>query len=80
MQVNWFLTSRSLFLSVVLHIFIGGVLIFSFEFSPHPKPLPKTNVNIIKAISVDKNQVERELKRLKEKDEAKKTEELKRQK
>ncbi|MCZ6804082.1 MAG: cell envelope integrity protein TolA [Proteobacteria bacterium] len=80
MQVTRFLTSRSLVLSIVLHIVSGGVLIFSFEFSPKPAVVIKPAVNIIKAVSVDKKQVELELKRLKDKDDAKKVEELKRQK
>ena len=49
MQVTWFLTSRSLVLSIVLHIVLGGVFIFSFEFSPKPAPVIKPAVNIIKA-------------------------------
>ena len=80
MQVTWFLTSRSLLLSIVLHTILGGVLIYSFEFSPKPTPPPRSAVNIIKAVSVDKKQVELELKRLKDKEDAKKAEELKRQK
>ena len=80
MFTNWLQTSRSLFLSIVLHIVLGGILIFSFKFSTKPTPIHKPAVNIVKAISVDKKQVELELKRLKDIEEAKKLDEKKRQK
>jgi len=80
MHVTWLLTFRSLLLSIVLHIVLGGVLIFSFQFSPSPTPTFRPPANIIKAVSVDKKQVELELKRLKDKDNAIKAKELKLQK
>ena len=80
MRTNWFQTSRSLFFSILLHIIFGGILIFSFKFSAKPTPVHKPVTNIIKAISVDKKQVELELKRLNDIEEAKKAEEKKRQK
>ena len=80
MHTNWFQTSRSLFFSILLHIIFGGILIFSFKFSTKPTPVHKPVTNIIKAISVDKKQVELELKRLNDIEEAKKAEEKKRQK
>ena len=80
MQANWFLTSRSLVLSIILHLALGAVLIFSFEFSPKPTPPPKPIVNIVKATAVDKKQVELELKRLKKQDDEKIAKEIKRQK
>ena len=80
MFTNWLQTSRSLFLSIVLHIVLGGILIFSFKFSTKPTPIHKPAVNIVKAISVDKKQVELELNRLKDIEEAKKLDEKKRQK
>jgi colicin import membrane protein len=80
MRTNWFQTSRSLFFSILLHIIFGGILIFSFKFSTKPTPVHKPVTNIIKAISVDKKQVELELKRLNDIEETKKTEEKKRQK
>ena len=80
MRVTRFLTTRSLFLSIVLHIVLGGVFIFSFRISHKPTPLPSAAVNIVKAVSVDRRQVDLELKRLKEREDAKKTEQLKRQK
>tara|TARA_B100001250_G_scaffold83188_1_gene68626 strand:- start:115 stop:957 length:843 start_codon:yes stop_codon:yes gene_type:complete len=80
MLTNWLQTSRSLFLSIILHIVLGGILIFSFKFSTKPVPIHKPTVNIVKAVSVDKKQVELELKRLKDIEEAKKVDEKKRQK
>ena len=80
MRINWFQTSRSLFFSILLHIIFGGILIFSFKFSAKPTPVNKPVTNIVKAISVDKKQVELELKRLNDIEEAKKAEEKKRQK
>ena len=80
MRTDWFQTSRSLFFSIILHIILGGILIFSFKFSAKPTPVHKPITNIVQATSVDKKQVELELKRLKDKEEAKKAEEKKRQK
>jgi len=80
MYTNWLQTSKSLFFSVVLHIVLGGILIFSFKFSAKPLPAHKPMINTVKAISVDKKQVELELKRLKEIEAAKKADENKRQK
>jgi len=80
MRTDWFQTSRSLFFSIILHIILGGILIFSFKFSAKPIPVHKPVTNIVQATSVDKKQVELELKRLKDKEEAKKAEEKKRQK
>ena len=71
MRTDWFQTSRSLFFSIILHIILGGILIFSFKFSAKPTPVHKPVTNIVQAISVDKKQVELELKRLKDKEEAK---------
>ena len=80
MHTNWLQTSRSLFFSIVLHVVLGGILIFSFKFSNKPIPIHKPTTNIVNAVSVDKKQVELELKRLKDIEEAKKAEEKKRQK
>ena len=80
MYKNWLQTSRSLFFSVVLHIVLGGILIFSFKFSTKPTPVHKPTTNIVNAVSVDKKQVELELKRLKDIEKAKKADEKKRQK
>ena len=80
MRDSWFLTSRSFLLSLTLHLVIGVVLFFSFDFTSKPITPPKPMVNIVKATAVDKNQVDQELKRLKEKEEKKKQDELNRKK
>jgi colicin import membrane protein len=80
MRENWFLTSKSFLLSAALHLVLGAILLFSFEFSADITPPPKPAVNIVKAVVVDKSQIDKELNRLKEKADKKKTDELKRQK
>ena len=80
MRDSWFLTSRSFIYSLALHIVIGVILFFSFDFSSKPITPPKPMVNIVNATAVDKSQVDQELKRLKEKEEKKKQDELKRKK
>lgn len=80
MRDSWFLTSRSFLLSLALHVIIGVVLFFSFDFTAKPITPPKPMVNIVKATAVDKSHVDQELKRLKEKEEKKKQDELKRKK
>ena len=80
MQTNFFLTSRSIILSVFLHVIVGIILIYSFEFSPKPTLSPKPIVNIVKAKAIDKNQIDLELKRLRKKDNEKIEKELIRQK
>lgn len=80
MRENWFLTSRSFLLSLALHLIIGVILFFSFDFSSKPITPPKPMVDIVKATAVDKNQVDMELKRLKEIEEKKKQDELNRKK
>jgi colicin import membrane protein len=80
MRYSWFLTSRSFLLSLALHLIIGVVLFFSFDFTSKPITPPKPMVNIVKATAVDKNQIDQELKRLKEKEEKKKQDELNRKK
>ena len=68
MRENWALTSRSLLLSIIFHLGLGILLVFSSEFSPSPTPPPKPVVNIINAVAVDKKQVELEIKRIKDKE------------
>ncbi len=64
----------------MLHIVIGIVLIYSFEFSPIPTPPAKPIINVVKATAVDKKQVDLEIKRLKKQDDEKIEKEIKRQK
>ena len=78
MFTSWLPAVKPLLFSVVLHILIGVVLIFSFEFNPAPPPIiPK--VNIVKAQSVDKAAVDKELKRLADAEKAKQEAEKKKQ-
>lgn len=68
MSADRFLSAGSLLLSVLLHVALGLALIFSLESSPAPAPAP--SVNSLAAVSVDKAQVERELSRLRQKENA----------
>lgn len=73
----WLLTWRSLLLSLLLHAVITGVVFFSFDFAVAPPP--KLRVGIVNAVSVDKQQVEKELKRLADQEQAKRQKEIDRQ-
>jgi colicin import membrane protein len=79
MRENRFLTSRSFILSLALHLVLGAVIIFSFNFSSKPITPPKPMVDIVQASAVDKKQVDLELNRLKEIEDKKKADELKRE-
>jgi len=79
MQTDWFLTLRSSVWSFLLHLVVAGLMIFSFEFTPN-QLIPAKQVNIIQAVSVDKAQIEQELKQLKDSEKKQKAEEKKRQK
>ncbi len=79
MDVNWIFL-RSFFLSLVLHTLLIALLIFSVDTSVKKVAKPAPQVNIVKAVSVDKKQVEKELKRLKDIEKDKLSKELKKQK
>lgn len=64
MRYGWFLTFRSSFLSLLLHLVVIGLLIISFTNTPEPKVKPK-HINIVDAVTVDKKQVDAELNRIK---------------
>jgi len=49
----------------VLHLVVGVLLIFSFEFTPQPKTQIRKDVNVVQAVAVDRKQVELELARIK---------------
>ena len=51
-----------------MHVIVGIILIYSFEFSPKPTLSPNPIINIVKAKTIDKNQIDLELKRLRKKD------------
>ena len=65
MRSGWFTTLSSTVLSLVLHLVVGVLLIFSFEFTPQPKTQIRKDVNVVQAVAVDRKQVELELARIK---------------
>ena len=65
MKPGWLTTLSSSALSLILHVVLGALLIFSFDFTAQPKIQPKNNINTVKAVTVDKKQVEIELARIK---------------
>ena len=71
MRLGWFTTLSSSVLSLILHLVVGVLLIFSFEFTPQPKNQVRKDVNIVKAVAVDKKQVELELERIRKIEEEK---------
>ena len=73
-------TPRSIFLSIVLHVFAGGLLLLSLDFDPPPVQIDKPRINVIDAVTVDIKQIEAELSRLKEIDKQKEAEQIKKQK
>ncbi len=79
MQTHWLLTSRSFLLAVILHAGLGLIFLFGLEFSPKPTPKKTIDVDIVKAVSVDKNQVEQEVKRLKDIEKKKAADHIKQQ-
>jgi len=70
MQLNW-ITARSTFYSIALHIAAIGLLVLSIKTTPNRAPPPIASTEIIKAVTVDNKQVERELQRLKDIDKEK---------
>lgn len=65
MDVNWIFV-RSFLLAVILHALLIGFLVISVDTSIKRVVKPAPQVNIVKAVSVDKEQVDRELSRLQE--------------
>ena len=78
MRPGWFTTLSSTVLSLVLHLVVGVLLIFSFEFTPQPKTQIRKDVNVVQAVAIDKKQVELELARIKKVEEDKHKKEKKR--
>jgi colicin import membrane protein len=78
MRLGWFTTLSSSVLSLLLHLVVGALLIFSFEFTPQPKTQIRKDVNVVQAVAVDKKQVELELARIKKIEEDKFKKEKKR--
>ena len=61
-----FVTLRSFTYAILVHLLIGGLLVFSFDRMASVRVKPKAEDNIIAATTVDNQAVERELRRLKE--------------
>ncbi len=78
MRSGWFTTLSSTVLSLVLHLVVGVLLIFSFEFTPQPKTQIRKDVNVVQAVAVDRKQVELELARIRKIEEDKHKKEKKR--
>lgn len=74
-----FLTLRSFLYSLVIHIVIGGLLVFSFDSTPTPRVVPRPQENIIEATAIDNKAVEKELQRLKDIEKKKQEQKLKEQ-
>jgi len=78
MRPGWFTTLSSTVLSLVLHLVVGILLIFSFELTPQPKTQIRKDVNVVQAVAIDKKQVELELARIKKAEENKRKKEKRR--
>ncbi len=59
------------FYSVLLHAAVLGLLTVSIEFAPQPVIRPRPDINIVEAVAVDNKEIEAELQRLKEIEQAK---------
>lgn len=72
--------SRYLIYSLLLHLAAAGLLIVSFNLTPAPiVPPPRPAENIVNAVTVDSEQVQKELDRLKQQEESKRRAEQQRQ-
>ena len=71
------MTLRAFVLSVILHVLMLGLLIFSFDFGK--KELVIQPQDVMKAVSVDSRQVDKEINRLREIDKKKEQAEKKKQ-
>jgi colicin import membrane protein len=64
-DVDWIFI-RSFFMSFLLHGMLIGLFVFSVDTSVRRVVIPTPQVNIVKAVTVDAKEVEKEFKRLKE--------------
>ena len=78
MSADRFLGAGALLLSVLLHIALGLALILGFETGPAPTPKAAPAVNSLPAVSIDKAEVRRELRRLRQREDADKAAEARR--
>lgn len=70
MSADRFLGAGALLLSVLLHIALGLALILGLEAGPAPTPKPAPAVSSLPAVSIDKAEVRRELRRLRQREDA----------
>ena len=70
MSADRLLGTGALLLSVLLHIALGLALILGFETGQAPTPKPAPAVNSLPAVSIDKAEVQRELRRLRQREDA----------
>ena len=66
MRLGWFTTAKSFSLTILLHVLVIFLLIFSFDSNTKPTTPPRNEANIVEAVVVDKKQVEIELERIKQ--------------
>ena len=71
MRLGRFTTLSSSVLSLILHLVVGVLLLFSFEFTPQPKTQIRQDVNVVQAVVIDKKQVDLELERIRKIEEEK---------
>ena len=79
MDLNWNYIG-SFILSIILHGVLITLLVFSIDNTVRHTPKPVQEVNIVKAVSVDSKEVEKELKRLKDIEKEKESKQQKKQK
>ena len=66
MALRRYILQSGLF-SITLHIALLGMLLISFDFASKPLlPAPRTEKDIVKAVTIDNKQVQRELQRIKD--------------
>jgi colicin import membrane protein len=70
---------RSVIYSILIHVLAAGLLVVSFDFPVEAIKPPAPRADIVTAVTVDEQQVEKELQRLKEKEAAERRREQQRQ-
>lgn len=74
------LTLRSYTYSLLIHLVVAGLLVFSFSSAPRPVIKPVAAENIIEATTIDNKEVEKELERLQAEEKRKQEQEQRKQK
>jgi colicin import membrane protein len=72
-------TLRAFWLSVILHVVVGALLVVSMDFSPEIAVQPHANVNVLEAVTVDSARVEQEMEKLREQERRKQEEQKRRE-